>query len=68
MSKTEDKSVLELTKDAPYLALTGELWDVYCEEFGEKWPRYNGTALYVGETGMFRDTSVNTMAADALQP
>ena len=30
----------------PYLALTGELWGVYCEEFGEKWPRYNGTALY----------------------
>ena len=23
-----------------------ELWDVYCEEFGENWPRFNGTALY----------------------
>ena len=20
-----------------------ELWDIYCEEFGENWPRYNGT-------------------------
>ena len=24
-----------------------ELWGVYCEEFGENWPRYNGTALYL---------------------
>ena len=24
----------------------GELWDVCCEDFGEKWTRYNGTALY----------------------
>ena len=24
----------------------GELWSVYCEDFGEKWPRYNGIALY----------------------
>ena len=30
------------TKDTPYLALT-----VYCEEFGEHWPRYNGIALYL---------------------
>ena len=29
-----------------YLALTGELWSVYCEDFGEKLSRYNGTALY----------------------
>ena len=21
----------------PYLTLTGELWDVYCEYFGENW-------------------------------
>ena len=25
----------ELTKDTPYLALTGKLCDVYCEYFGE---------------------------------
>ena len=24
----------------------GELWGVYCEDLGENWPRYNGTALY----------------------
>ena len=37
-----------IKKDTPYLALTGELWGVFCEDFGENWPRYNGTALYVG--------------------
>ena len=26
-------------------ALTGELWGVYCEDFRENWPRYNGTVL-----------------------
>ena len=25
--------------------LTGELWGVYCDDLGENWPRYNGTAL-----------------------
>ena len=29
------------------MVLTGELWGVYCDEFGETWPRYNGTALYI---------------------
>ena len=28
------------------LTLTSELWGVYCEDFGENWPRYIGTALY----------------------
>ena len=35
-----------ITTDTPYLALTGKLWSVYCEDLGENWPRYNGTALY----------------------
>ena len=26
---------------------TAELWCLHCECFGENWPRYNGTALYV---------------------
>ena len=26
----------------------GELWDVYCEDLGENWPRYNCTSLYSG--------------------
>ena len=33
-------------KSTPYLALTGELWGVFCENFGENWSRYNVTALY----------------------
>ena len=33
--------------DTRYLALTGELWGVYCDDMGENWPRYNGTALYM---------------------
>ena len=35
------------TTDVQYFALTGELWDIYCDEFWEKWPRYSGTALYI---------------------
>ena len=27
-------------------AIKAELWGVYCEEFEERWLRYNGTALY----------------------
>ena len=37
--------IIRITADTPYLALTGKLWGVYCEDFREKWPRYNGTAL-----------------------
>ena len=42
----EKESDIRITKDTPYLALTGELWGVYCEGLGENGPRYNGTALY----------------------
>ena len=33
--KAKYKSEFEHTKNTPYLALTGELWDVFCENFGE---------------------------------
>ena len=46
MTAVERKSDSKLTIDTPYLALTGELWGVHCEELSENWPRYNGTALY----------------------
>ena len=42
----ERESDIRITTDTPYLALTGELWGVFCEDFGENWPRYNGIALY----------------------
>ena len=34
-----------LTKDTPYLALTGELWSVSCEYFSKKQPCYEGFLL-----------------------
>ena len=46
VTEAEYKSEFEHTKDTPYFALTGEIWGVFCEDFEENWPRYNGTALY----------------------
>ena len=46
MAAAEHKSDFKLTTNIPYLALTGELWGVYCKNLGENWPRYNSTALY----------------------
>ena len=46
MTGAEFECKFQSTKDTPYLALTGELWDVFCDDSGENWPRYNGTALY----------------------
>ena len=37
----------ELTKDTPYLALSGELWSVFYEYFNRYWPCYKGFLLYV---------------------
>ena len=36
----------ELTKDTPYLALSGELWSVFYEYFKRNWPCYKGFLLY----------------------
>ena len=38
---------LILRKHTPYLALTGELWGEFYENFGENWPCHNDTALYM---------------------
>ena len=46
-TEAEYKSVFVATKHTPYLALTGELWGVFCENFVENWSRNNGTALYL---------------------
>ena len=45
MTAAEHESDFKLTTDTPYLALTGELWSVFCEDIGENWLRYNGIAL-----------------------
>ena len=42
----ESESDLRITINTAYLALTGKLWGVCCEDLGENWQRYNGTALY----------------------
>ena len=41
----------ELTKDTPYLALSGELWSVFYEYFNRNWSRYKGFLLYQYFTG-----------------
>ena len=48
----------ELTKDTPYLALSGELWSVFYEYFNRNWSCYKEFLLYViitcdGEMMMF---------------
>ena len=47
VAEMEYKSEFEPTKYIPYLALTGEVWDVLCRDFEENWLRYNDTALYI---------------------
>ena len=47
MTKAKQASEVIFSKETPYVTLTGELWDVFCEALGEKWPRYNGTALCI---------------------
>ena len=46
MTAKERKSDFKLTGDTPYLAIAGELLDVYYENFEEIWPRYNGTGQH----------------------
>ena len=36
----------ELTKDTPYLALSGKLWSVFYEYFNRNWSCYKGFLLY----------------------
>ena len=43
---TESESDIRITTDTPNLALTVDLCGVYFENFGENWPRYNGTTLH----------------------
>ena len=45
LSGAEYNHEFEAAKDTPYLALTGELWSVFCEDFDENLWRYNDPAL-----------------------
>ena len=49
MTEAEHKSELTLTKDTPYLTLTGELWGVCCDDFEEILSHCNCTTLYNGD-------------------
>ena len=51
IARTEGKyqSKYESTKDTPHLAMMDELWGVLHEKFGENWPLYIGTALYISD-------------------
>ena len=46
MAENESDISITTDTDTPYLTLTGELWGVYCVDFEENWPGFNGTALY----------------------
>ena len=43
----------ELTKDTPYLALSGELWSVFYEYYNRNWSCYKGFLLYYIEITVF---------------
>ena len=43
----------ELTKDTPYLALSGELWSVFYEYFNRNWLCYKGFLLYLSRSVYF---------------
>ena len=47
MTEAKYKSNFEHIKDTPYLTLMGELWGVFCENFGENQTHYNRSKLYV---------------------
>ena len=49
MTVAESESDNRITTDTAYLAPMDELQGVYCEDFGENWQCYNGTALYYME-------------------
>ena len=53
----------ELTKDTPYLALSGELWSVFYEYFNRNWSAYKGFLLYqLGSTLFSRYMVANEYA------
>ena len=47
MTAAQYKADIELTKATPYIALTGELYGVCRKDFGENWPHFSDTVLFV---------------------
>ena len=63
----------ELTKDTPYLALSGELWSVFFEYFNRNWSCYKGFLLnlhflsfVIGDVACHLYCMFNIMIADGL--
>ena len=54
----------ELTKDTPYLALSGELWSVFCEYFNRNWPCYKGFLLYMYHCYYLQQNSIELAVSD----
>ena len=52
MISLHNKLPFELTKDTPYLALSGELWSVFYEYFNRNWSCYKGFLLYLHKTSL----------------
>ena len=50
----------ELTKDTPYLALSGELWSVFYEYFNRNWSCYKGFLLYLSDSPSVEPTPGST--------
>ena len=50
MISLHDMLPFELTKDTPYLALSGELWSVFYDYFNRNWSCYKEFLLYTYTT------------------
>ena len=61
----EYQSYAESTKDTPYLALTGEIWGVFCEYLWENWLLYNDpTLLYKSMVYVKNDNKDSKQSTD----
>ena len=58
----------ELTKDTPYLALSGELWSVFYEYFNRNWSCYKGFLLYCSPEIRSLKPEVNTFSISEVSP
>ena len=70
LNEAKCKTEFKTTEDTTYLALTGELWNVFGGDFEENWSRYNGIALYlikmVSAKGTSEPAYVNVVIAAVL--
>ena len=62
----ESELELRITTNTAYIVIPGELWGVCYEEFGDNWPRCNGTTLYVVISLVEDISSVNVVAIQSV--